>query len=541
MSKLSYYLFLSIVSWILFLPGMAHLPVVDRDEAHFVQATRQMMQTGHYGQIRFQDITRFQKPPGINWLQVLPVRWFSDADSHQIWPYRIPSALSAWLAVLLTFGFFAKIVGERAAFFGALILAATLLLGVEAHMAVIDASLLAAVVLMQGALWRIYDASQQEKPSHWGWALLFWLAMTYGFLLKGVTPLVGVLTVMALCTADRRISWLKRLRIIPGLLLFLALNIAWLVLVSVAEHSNYLMQMIHRDLLPKLQGGHESHGKPPLFHLIILPMTFWPGSLFLWQAGVYGITERAQPVIRFLLAWIIPTWCFFELMPTKLPQYVLPTFPALALLCGLAIEQLFGKPGRILHFLQAIWVVLSLGLAVFIAVLPYLVLGKITWLASMTAMILAVLSCCGGYFAWREQYRKACAALIGAALVSYPLIFSGVLPSLKPVWISQSVRAATMEYPITDASPLLSVGFSEPSLVFYFNTRQIMMTDKDTAINQLKQHPTQWMLIDITAFSAELSNPDWLIAARINGYNYSNGKWVTLLLVRYNRPGGMST
>ena len=71
---------------ILFLPGVANLPVIDRDEAHFSQASRQMVQTGQYFQVRFQEKTRFQKPPGINWLQAASVNLFSDGQATQIWP-----------------------------------------------------------------------------------------------------------------------------------------------------------------------------------------------------------------------------------------------------------------------------------------------------------------------------------------------------------------------------------------------------------------------------------------------------------------------
>lgn len=187
-------------------------------------------------------------------------------------------------------------------------------------MGVIDAALLATVVLMQGALWMVYQGSANNTGIHWVWPLCFWLAMAAGLVLKGVTPLVGFLSIATLCLIDKNIRWLRNLWPFTGLLLLLFLTLIWVILVNEAEHSNYLMQMIHKDLLPKLKGGHESHGKPPLFHLAILPLTFWPASLFLWPTAVYAFRHRNEKAVRFLLSWVIPSWIFLKSCPPSCPS-----------------------------------------------------------------------------------------------------------------------------------------------------------------------------------------------------------------------------
>ncbi|GGI79807.1 ArnT family glycosyltransferase [Legionella impletisoli] len=532
MPKLNPYLQLILLSLVLFLPGIASLPVIDRDEAHFAQATRQMLQTDSYFQIRFQEKTRFQKPPGINWLQAASVSLFSHADANAIWPYRIPSFLGALLAVLLTFYFTSQFIPEQTALLASAFLASSLLLVVEAHMAVIDTSLLSSVVLMQGALWMIYHAGYKENKAYWGWALIFWLAMAYGFVLKGVTPLVGVLSIVTLCVIDKRIRWLRGLHLFWGLGLFLALSLTWLFLVNVAEQSNYLLQMVHKDLLPKLQGGHESHGKPPLFHLAILPLTLWPASLFLWQGVAYAFKEKHQPIVKFLLAWIIPTWVFFELMPTKLPQYVLPTFPAITLLLALGIQASQSKreQGKWLRILQVLWGVLTIGLAIFLLILPYLVMHQVTFSAIFIFWVLCILGVTSVYFAWKGRYKPASYSVLLAALLSYPLIFSCLLPELRPVWISHNIAEVIHPKAISEENPLFVVGYGEPSLVFYLNTKNVLFTDENVALNRLNQSQGL-LLIDEENF-AKLAHYDGLtILARIHGFNYSKGKWVKLLLV----------
>ncbi len=535
--KINSYLVLIVFSLVLFLPGVVNLPVIDRDEAHFSQATRQMVQTGQYFQIRFQEKTRFQKPPGINWLQAVSVKIFSDGDASVIWPYRIPSLLGALLSVLLTFYFARRFVSERAALLGAGFLASSLLLLVEAHMAVIDTTLLSSVLMMQGALWVIYHAGTEKKQVYWGWALLFWLAMAYGLLLKGVTPLVGVLSVSALCIVERRIDWLRGLRIHWGLLLFIAISLAWLMLINSAEHSNYLMQMIQKDLLPKLQGGHESHGKPPLFHLAILPLTFWPASLFLWQGAVYAFKNRQQQVVRFLLAWILPTWVFFEAMPTKLPQYVLPTFPAVALLCALAVisANALSKPSKWLRSLQILWGVLSFGLAMALCALPFLLLHEITVISVLVFLVISIMSIVCVYFAWNGAYRRASVAILLTAFLAYPFIFSGLFPQLKPLWISRNVVQLINTSELSEKKPLLVVGYSEPSLVFALNTKYVRFVDDDDVAVLLKNHPNNIILVNQENLTQiEKRTPLYIVLAQSKGFNYSKGKWVVLFLIKRN-------
>ena len=83
------YLLLGALCLCLYLPGIASIPVLDRDEARFAQATRQMLETGDFLRIRFQDEARNNKPAGIYWLQAVAVSAFSTHKSVTIWPYRL--------------------------------------------------------------------------------------------------------------------------------------------------------------------------------------------------------------------------------------------------------------------------------------------------------------------------------------------------------------------------------------------------------------------------------------------------------------------
>src|ERR1700681_3095803 len=108
------YLLLVGLCLFLYLPGISAIPPLDRDEARFAQATRQMLETGDFLHIRFQDEARNKKPAGIYWLQAAAVSAFSTPSATAIWPSRLPSLVGGIAAVLLTFGLGAALFGGGA-------------------------------------------------------------------------------------------------------------------------------------------------------------------------------------------------------------------------------------------------------------------------------------------------------------------------------------------------------------------------------------------------------------------------------------------
>lgn len=538
------YFFLSLLCFALYLPGISTIPLDDRDSAHFVQATRQMLETGNYFQIRFQDTTRYQKPPGINWLQALSVKAFSTPQSNAVWPYRLPSVVGGWLAVLLTFAFARRFCGQPVAIIAAIALASTVLLTIESHLAVIDTSLLSAVVLMQGALWIIYDQIRQGKKVHWQWPLLFFLSMSYGFLLKGVTPLVGFLTLITLSIIDRTTAYCKAVRLPWGILLLLFTSGTWLVGVSLAEHSNYLLEMLHRDLLPKLAGGHESHGAPFGTHFFLLLLTFWPMSLFLWPLCIRTWKHRAEPIERFLLAWIIPVWLFFECMPTKLPQYILPIFPALAILVAYAIldsSNQNNQNSKITRILIMGWGCFSLIFAsAFIIIqhalhVPIHLFSASVW-ATLMLIITSITAIIFFLASKKQALPKAFTILILGNLLISAIVYQYLLPQLTPLWSSQMIAndlERVIPGKINAQHPLSVIEYSEPSLVFLLGTHAVKASDISNYIRDYQQDPIRfrYLLIDSTFQAAFIAAH--VTATQIDtitAFNYSKNRWITLIL-----------
>lgn len=348
-------------------PGVFSLPALDRDESRFAQASKQMLETGDYIRIRYQDELRNKKPAGIHWLQAGASALLGEGERTAIWTYRVPSWIAAALATLAAFWCGATLIGRRAAFMGAAVFGSTLLLTSEAHISKTDSVLVFLTTLGVGALARLYIRQDNDKKT----ALLFWAAAGLGFLIKGpVTLMVAAFTMAVLYVWDgRNWSWMKALFWWPGPALFVLLVLPWFIWIQVATDGAFLEGAVGKDLRDKLVSASEGHSGPAGYHLLHIPAWFFPGSLLFvpmitltWKelrSGMFSLRQSIAALdevasgprvhdgrddviqgLKFLVAWAAPTWIFFELLPTKLSHYILPAYPAFGLLCGYAALQM---------------------------------------------------------------------------------------------------------------------------------------------------------------------------------------------------------
>lgn len=544
------YIFLLFLCVVFHVPGISTLPPIDRDESRFAQATAQMLESGDFVRIRFQEEARNKKPVGIYWLQSAAVAISGTQGAREIWPYRLPSLLGAMVAVLLTFWIGKRLFDRETAFMGAALFSASILLVIEAHLATTDAVLLATIVAAQGALSRYYLRRDPDSIPGVATFLTFWFAQAIGILVKGpLTPLISLLTVSCLVAADRKAGWLRNLRPLRGLLIVAAIVSPWLIAISVATKGAFFQDSIGRDLLSKVGSAQELHGFPPGFYLLLLPITLWPASFFLGPALVRTWKSRSNPTIRFCMAWIIPIWIMFELIPTKLPHYVLPTYPAL---CLLIAESLRACSAGAEAEIRSVWVrfgatacalvILIAGIG--ISGLPYYLDGNFqVWhlvsaiAASGTAVLFA-----------REmlkfQYVRAAAiAIVGTALVLSPAL-QWILPNTNALWLSRGVADQAHKHtPAGLPIRLASAGYYEPSLVFLLGT-QTLLTSSSQAALFLRQQPNGLALIGAAEdeeFRRIVRRFKFPVAelATIQGFNYTLGKNTTLRL--YGRVADQET
>src|SRR3979490_3159500 len=277
--------FLTLCAALLFLPGFFTIPPIDRDEARFAQATKQMVESGDFVDIRFQDDVRYKKPVGVYWLQAAVVETASALGLPRapvrVWLYRVPSLIGAIGAVLLTYWTALAFVTRRGAILAGLLPCSSVLLGAAARLAKTDAMLLLTVVAAMGALARVYLSWQRgEDPVHppWSWPAIFWTALAGGILLKGPLILMFAgLTILTLAILDRGATWLWRLRPVWGLMWMLVLVLPWFVAIYWRAGDTFFADSIGGDMLSKL-AAQESHGAPPGLYLLLFWVTFWPGA-----------------------------------------------------------------------------------------------------------------------------------------------------------------------------------------------------------------------------------------------------------------------
>jgi len=525
------YLWLVLLGLAVLVPGQATLPPLDRDESRFAQATRQMLETGDYVRIYFLDQPRHKKPVGIHWLQAASVQAFSTPDGRAIWPYRLPSLLAALIAMLATFQVGARLFDRPTAFLGAALLGGSVMLALEGHQAKTDAVLLACTVLAQGALARFYVDGRGRgggPPPGLGLALLFWLAQGVGMLVKGpILPLISLLTLGALAIADRGLGWFRALRPLMGIPVAAAVVAPWLVAVSGATQGGFVSEAVKSDLLPKLLGAQESHGGFPGYYLVLAVLFLWPGSLVLWPALRRAWQERVEPATRFLIAWAAPAWIVFELVPTKLPHYVSPLYPALALLLA-AYAVKAPPPGR----WGKAWIVgwaglgIALGLAVVLASLKLGGgLGGWALLAGFAAVAAALL---GARAAWKGRADLGLGHTIVAGAVCLAASLGGVAPSLSDLDLSRRVAAAVRT--ANSPHPVAAAGYHEPSLVFLLGSRT-KLVDGAGAAAHIRAEPGALAVVgdrNLAAFQAALGTDVAQEIGAVSGLNYSRGQRVTL-------------
>jgi 4-amino-4-deoxy-L-arabinose transferase-like glycosyltransferase len=517
----------------LFLPGLSGLPPTDRDESRYAQATRQMLESGDYIRIQFQGESRAKKPAGIYWLQALAVTLAGQRAG--IWAYRLPSVAGAIIAVLLSFGFGQRLVGRPAALLAAAMLAASVLLVSEAHQAKTDAAQLACVLAAQGLLSRFYLSHPAGRPGFWP-AMAFWLAQGCGILIKGpIVPLISLATILALIIADRRAGWLRGLRPLPGLLLVGMMVGPWAWAISQATEGQFIGQAVKTDLLPKLLGAQESHGAAPGTYLLLMSVTLWPASLFVIPALPQAIARRSEAATRFLLAWIIPNWLIFEAIPTKLPNYILPIYPALALLAG---AWLMRPEARRLAVWQKIfalmWGLIGSALAIAFVAAPLALKMPPLWSLAPVTLLVLVASWLPVVALWRGFPQISAAQSLAAAVIAFAALFLLLPQRLTPLWVSGQIAEM-----VPSDAPLAAAGYHEPSLVFLHGTATLL-TDGAGAAEFLLLGPDHWAAVessDQAAFDARLaeSGRRGVIAGRIDGFNAVRGKPAHIILWRLNQ------
>ncbi len=526
----------------LVLIGHHSLGVMDRDEARFAQSSKQMLQTNDYIVPRFQDELRAKKPIAIYWFQSFSAKLMG---KEKISSYRFPSLIGLLLTLFLTYKFSILLrKTENNQFHGiiaGLFLASSPLIYAEAHLAKVDSFLLAIIIFQQMMLWKIYsDRFKGTKNYNY---IYFWLSLSLTILLKGpIGPAVSFLTIISLSLIDRDFKWIKEINFFNGFLILLITVLPWTLAVSILTEGEFILSALKNDFLLKIKSGQESHGSMPGTYLLLLCLLFWPAIIFLFYIPLLGKKLWKNDSFKFCLSWILGYWIILEMIPTKLPHYILPVLPPIALLMTHSLTKIDNynkiKKGIIFNIFL-----------IFVCINGICIFTLLTWSVSKfsyenTYHLLIILLILFFLFVfiqfkiylWREKFRIKEIILIPILGVVFNFfIITGIVSNLDKIHVSKALSEEIKKLDFKP-NPIAISGFHEPSAVFYLGKDLLLLTAKENALFMVEasnglaiiEKRDEKEFLDII----KLFDKKVIAVGNVNGFNVSKGRTVNLIIYK---------
>jgi 4-amino-4-deoxy-L-arabinose transferase-like glycosyltransferase len=494
-------LLIVLVSAALNLPNLGAASLWDIDEGNNAEAAREMDTTGDWVVPKFNGELRVDKPALLYWLQLGAYRLFGVNEFSA----RLPSALAAVAAALGVYALGRRMFGAGAGLLAALVFASSLAPTVAGHFANPDALLTACAVWTLFFFWAGF--ARGGRPLFVPMGACMGLAM----LAKGPVGLLLPLAITTLfllwsgrwrCLLDRRLLW--------GTLAFIVVMGPWYAWVATETKAEFLRGFFLTHNFGRFLSPMENHRGPFYYYAAVLPLGFLPWSVFLGLTAWYGLKAARggdgdtpaenRLAVRLLWCWALVYFAAFSLAATKLPNYILPLYPPLALLTGWVLDR--WRRGAIeprawaLHLglagLGLVGVGLAVGLLLFGGTLPgpwapATPLPRLVPWAAAGAVPVA-----GAALAWRCWQRRT--AMVGA-LVATAVLFLGLLAAFgsgalekqkAPRALAWAMRAAQQE-------PDVRVGcfnYFQPSLVFY-SGREVRLLQNRLDVADFLRSPLQ--------------------------------------------------
>jgi 4-amino-4-deoxy-L-arabinose transferase-like glycosyltransferase len=310
--------------------------LVPPDEGRYAEMAREMFASGDWITTRLNGIKYFEKPPLQTWMNAATYAVFGLGE----WQARLWTGLCGLGGVLLTGYAGRRVFGARAGFYAALALGSSLFWVASGQIDSLDMSLSGMMTIALCAL-LVAQRDRATPAENRNWMLVCWAGMALAVLAKGLIGLVLPGAVLVLYSAlSRDLAIWKRLHLGKGLLLFFAIATPWFVLVGLQNPEQPHFFFVHEHWERFFLKTHHREGPWYYFFIMLAPGILpWLGVLpqALFNAARRERVAAFQPKLL-LLIWAVFIFCFFSYSSSKLPGYILPIFPALALLIGSYLE-----------------------------------------------------------------------------------------------------------------------------------------------------------------------------------------------------------
>ncbi len=449
-------LLLTLAFGALYLFRLGSYPLSNPDEGRNAEVPREMIVSGDWATPRLNGVNYFEKPPLVYWVTAV----FEKTFGLNEWSVRAVPALFAIAGVLLTYAAARELYGRTTGLLAAVVLGTSVLWFVIGHIPILDTAM---AVFMSATLFSFILAVREPPGARRRWFFMgLYASAALATLTKGLMGFLVTGAVMFLwllvCNQWKR---LRPLHLPTGIVLFLLIALPWHILAAIRNetwvHRYIVFEHFLRFLTPVAS-------RPGPWHyfiwIIIAGMIPWAG--FLWAAFREpfrgGWPARAQRSDRwFFITWVAFVVFFFSISKSKLAPYVLPVFPALAVLVAIELEKALREnaPARLklgLRGLAFFFGLLSAGVAV-ILVRPSLVKLDPNQAADLLAPGIALVSImviAGVLVPWLARKKGVRAGITGCAVAmaafyvalefAAPVINQGRGTKDLALWIKSNAR-----------------------------------------------------------------------------------------------------
>lgn len=491
------WLLLLLAALMLYLPGIVSLPLMDRDEPRFARSTVEMMEHGTWLVPYFNEEYRFDKPPLTYWWMRLH---YLIGGQNELMA-RLHSVVAVWLTACVIFGIGARLYDRRVGVMAGMVWLTTLQVLVHGRLCVADMPMVLFLTLVARGMLELLWLGEVKKWSLWFWVLYGSLGL--GFLAKGpLALLVPALAVMLARWWGRKpIKW-RQLQWLPGLGVALAIIAAWGIPALIATDGLFWKVGMGEHVVKR--GLEVLNGRPfvPLVYYPILALlSLFPWIGLAWPVWRYAHRQWDSGVV-FLLGWLAAPYVIFTFYAAQSPHYVVPGFPAAALLVGRWLVSIRDRGERTPLFLKgmaAVLVLLGLALVIYPLIKP---VGGTEDVVIWSGLLLVVLGVSG-------RYALRLATISNPALGVVMLLISLGLAVEQLGWTirqeSATMRIMKVSSSLSKDTACLGWDYTEPSLVFYTRHPWEFTSRAEKATAFLQAHPDAL----ITALECEWTLEHW--------------------------------
>jgi 4-amino-4-deoxy-L-arabinose transferase-like glycosyltransferase len=491
----TFFVLLTVTAALLWFGTLEYRELFQPDEGRYAEIPHEMADGGDWIVPHLDGLPYLEKPPLQYWASAAAFRLLGGDE----WTARLWPALTGFLGVLAVLFTGVRLFGRRAGVLAALLLASTFEYVVLSQVLTLDMGLTlflcAAVFCFLLAQQHTADPARQR-----GWMIGAWAAMGLAVLSKGlIGVLLPVLALAAYVGIERDTTVLRRLHLLPGMAVLLAITLPWLVAIQLRVPEFFDFFFLREHIARFATSGHHRPGAWYYFVGVFIAGAL-PWTAVYTVALVRGLRQAAvdaRPIdaARFLALFAAVVLVFFSLSRSKLPAYILPMFPPLALLGGRELAARGASAMRVVVGSLGFFAVLIVAVALLLPGMPSMaaladdLFGYLPWMWSAAAV--ALLAAWLAHRLARSHYRLRALALVAVgALCSHLLLVNGVQEFSDRFSSERLVSVAELSWNDLDpAAPFYSVELYDQTLPLHLGHTLIVVAYRDELDQGLRLRP----------------------------------------------------